>query len=84
MKDVDEWVVANYLEGLKASQGKRAGKPLAGNAKRLRKACIKSLLLHAYRQQHITRLPELEVFRIKGSTRGVHDESEPLTLDELD
>ncbi|MCB9678208.1 MAG: hypothetical protein H6737_24115 [Alphaproteobacteria bacterium] len=30
VKDVDEWVVANYLEGLRASTGKRAGKPLSG------------------------------------------------------
>jgi integrase len=83
VKDVDEWVVADYLERLRASTGPRAGMPLSGNAKRLRKACIQALLLHAYRQKHITALPELKVFQIKGSTRVVQQESEPLTLDEL-
>lgn len=76
-------VVADYLDTLKVYQGPRAGKKLSGNAKRLRKAAVKALLLHAYRQKHIDKLPELRVFRIKGSTRGVMQESEPLTLDEL-
>lgn len=83
VKDVDEWVVADYLDRQRASSGPRAGKALSGNAKRLRKACIKSLLLHAYRHKHIENLPELKVFQIKGSTRVVQQESEPLTLDEL-
>ncbi|MCB9678209.1 MAG: hypothetical protein H6737_24120 [Alphaproteobacteria bacterium] len=39
-------------------------------------------MLFAYRH-HIAALPELEVFQIKGSTRVVQEESEPLTLDEL-
>jgi hypothetical protein len=71
VKDIDEWVVADYLDTLKSTQGPRAGKKLSGNAKRLRKAAVKALLLHAYRQKHIDKLPELRVFRIKGSTRGV-------------
>lgn len=83
LRHIDEWVVADYLDALVVRRGKRAGLPMSGNSKRIHRALLKALLVHAYRHKHIRRIPDLAVFRIKGSTKRVRQEVEPLTADEV-
>lgn len=83
MRDIDEFVVADYLDGLLNRRGKRAGLPASGNTKRLHRGAVQACLKYAYRQRHIPELPDLARFRIEGSTKTVTKKPDPLTLEEL-
>jgi integrase len=82
VRKIDEHVVADYLDGLTVTSGKRKGQPFAGNTKRLHRAAIKALLTRANRLRHIKEIPDLAKFRQKGSTTSLR-KAQPLTIDEL-
>lgn len=83
LQDVDEFRVADYLDGLMARRGAREGRTVSGNTKRLHRSAVQACLRYAYRQRHIAALPELARFRIEGSTTAVTTKPAPLTLEEL-
>jgi len=83
LKDIDEFVVADYLDGLVVERGKRTGSAASGATKRLHRAALQAMLKRAYRQRHIRELPDLARFKIEGSTRRVREKPDPLDLDEL-
>ena len=83
LRDIDKWVVADWLDGLMTTRGPREGMPLSGNAKRNLRNVLRAALMYALRKKHITEMPDLTTFRIKGSTRRVTKDEEPLNLDEL-
>jgi hypothetical protein len=76
--DVDEWIVADFVDSME----KKGGGSASGNTKRIRKSAINALLKFAYRRKHITVLPNIAVFEVVGSTKTVRKKSDPLTLDE--
>ncbi|MEN0068181.1 MAG: tyrosine-type recombinase/integrase [Myxococcota bacterium] len=80
---VSPFLVADLVDGLMVVRGPRKGESASGNYKRLVRAAIQACLMYAYRRQHIATKPDLGIFRIKGSTRGVKAKVPPLTLDEL-
>ncbi|MEN0068536.1 MAG: hypothetical protein AAGA48_40830 [Myxococcota bacterium] len=77
--NVDEFLVANYLDEIVVRSGPRQGQPASGNTMRIRRAAIQALLNRAYRLQHIDRLPKLSTFRLRDSTRRVRRKPDPLT-----
>lgn len=83
VKDLDAHRVADYLDGLVASTGPRAGQRSSGNVQRLHRAALQALLKRAYRLRHIDELPDLAVFRIRGASKTVVEKPDPLTLEEL-
>ena len=82
VRDVDPWIVADYLDGLTVQRGSRAGLPASGNTKRIQRAILKALLKRAYRLRHVSEVPDLGVFHIKGATEPVRPPVVPLTADE--
>lgn len=81
--EVDAFVVADFVDGLVASRGPRKGLPASGNYKRLMREAMRACLTYAYRRKHIPRMPDLGTFRIKGATKTVLEQSDPLTVDEF-
>lgn len=80
---VTPFAVADLLDELVVTRGKRAGEPASGNYKRLVRAAVQACLMYAYRRQHIQTRPELGVFRIKGVTKPTLEKADPLDIDEL-
>ena len=83
LRQIDEFVLADHLDGLTVTRGRRKGQPASGNTKRLQRAALQALLKRAYRLQHISRRPDLAEFRIDGASTPVTVKPDPLTLDEL-
>ncbi len=82
LRQIDPWLVADYLDELTVRGGPRKGLPASGNTKRLHRAYLRALLKRAYRQRHLSELPDLAVFRIKGSAKRVRKQKPPLTVEE--
>lgn len=83
VRDIDAHMVADYLDTLVCRHGRRKGRPMAGNTKRLYRAAVQAVLHHAHRQRHIDSEPSLAMFRIRDSTTPVLSKPDPLSLDEL-
>ncbi len=83
LRDIDEFVVADYLDALLIERGARRGQPMAGSTKRLHRAAVQACIKRAYRLRHIERMPDLARFRIEGSTRRAREKPAPLLLAEL-
>jgi integrase len=83
LRSIDEFVLADHLDAMVVTRGKRAGESTSGTTKRLQRAALKALLKWAYRHKHIAKVPELSVFRIEGATKAVREKPDPLTLQEL-
>lgn len=82
LRDIDAWVMADYLDGLLVRRGRRMGQPMSGTSKRLHRAHVKALLKRAYRLRHVTELPDLGTFRLDGATKPVRPKPEMLSAEE--
>ncbi len=80
---IDHFALADHLDGLVVTRGKRAGEPASGNTKRLHRAALQALFKWAYRRRHVESLPDFGIFQIKGASKTVRDKPDPLTLAEL-
>lgn len=78
VRDIDPWIVADYLDGLRVTRGRRKGQPMSGNSKRIHRALLQALLAHAHRRKHVLVVPDLATFRLKGATQKVIPPPVPL------
>jgi len=84
LRRIDAYVVADYLDALKALSGARAGEPASGNTRRLHRAAVQALLKRAHRLKHIDSCPDLAQFRLEGASKRVIEKPAPLDLEELE
>jgi hypothetical protein len=70
LEGVDEFVVADWLDGLVCESGPRKGQPLGYNTKRLYRNSVGYALKYAYRHKHIHALPNLAIFDLDSSWCG--------------
>lgn len=78
VRDVDPWIVADYLDEVRVTRGRRKGLPMSGNSRRIHRAMIRALLKHAHRKKHILTVPDLATFMLKGATKKVTPPPVPL------
>lgn len=86
--DLDSNHVHDYLAALKVErprpgEGVQVGDPMSGASKALHRAALQAMMTCARLKRHIDARPDLAEFDIRGRTRKVREQADPLDLEEV-